>query len=49
MLTPHHKGKMAKTQSQLSAEAPPANGDDDSSPMIVLPSSTDLFLFYGQS
>ena len=40
---------MVKTQSRVSAEAPPANADDDSSPMIVLPSSTDMFLFYGQS
>ena len=37
---------MARTQSRTSAEAPPAKGDDDSSPMIV---STDMFLFYGQS
>ena len=49
MLAPHRKGKMARTQSRTSAEAPPAKGDDDSSPMIVLPSSTDMFLFYGQS
>ena len=49
MLAPHRKGNMVKTQSRASAEAPPSNGDDDSSPMIVLPSSTDLFLFYGQS
>ena len=48
MLAPHRKGKMARTQSRTSAEAPPAKGDD-SSPMIVLPSSTDMFLFYGQS
>ena len=49
MLAPHRKGKMARTQSRTSAEAPPAKGDDDFSPMIVLPSSTDMFLFYGQS
>ena len=51
MLAPHRKGNMVKTQSRASAEAPPpkANEDDDSSPMIVFPSSTDLFLFYGQS
>ena len=49
MLAPHRKGKMVKTQSRASAEAPPASGNDDSSPMIVLPSSIDLFLFYGQS
>ena len=47
MLAPHRKGKMARTQSRTSA--PPAKGDDESSPMIVLPSSTDMFLFYGQS
>ena len=51
MLAPHRKGKMARTQSRTSAEAPPlaAKEDDDSSPMIVLPSSTDMLLFYGQS
>ena len=48
MLAPHRKGKIVKTQSRASVEAP-AKGDDDSSPMIVLPSSTDMFLFYGQS
>jgi len=48
MLAPHRKGKTTKTQSRPSAEAS-ASGDDESSPMIVLPSSTDLFYFYGQS
>ena len=49
MLAPHRKGKVIKTQSRQSAEAPANEHDDESSPMIVLPSSTDLFLFYGQS
>ena len=48
MLDPHRK--MARTQSRTSAEAPPTKEDDDSSPVIVLPSSTDMFLFFaGQS
>ena len=48
MLAPHRKAKMVKIQSRPSTEAP-ANEDDESSPTIVLPSSIDLFLFYGQS
>ncbi|KAF8800212.1 hypothetical protein BYT27DRAFT_7200395 [Phlegmacium glaucopus] len=48
MLAPHRKAKTTKTHSRPSAEAL-ASGDDESSSMIVLPSSTDLFYFYGQS
>ena len=45
MLAPHRKSKMTNIQSRPSAETPA----DESSPIIVLPSSTDLFYFYGQS
>jgi len=48
MLAPHRKSKGAKAQPRASTEA--ANDDDSaSSPLTVLPSSTDLFYFYGQS
>ena len=48
MLAPHRKGKANKPQPRASSEAPTGE-DSASSPMTVLPSSTDLFYFYGQS
>ena len=48
MLAPHRKGKTAKAQPRSSSDGP--QGEDDSSTVTtVLPSSTDLFYFYGQS
>ena len=44
MLAPH-RGK----KSRASLEAAPSSSDDSStSPAVVLPSSTELFYFYGQ-
>ncbi|KAK0505224.1 Vps53-like protein [Armillaria luteobubalina] len=51
MLTPHRKGKTANSQPRGSLEvtSTPTDADDGSSPLTVLPSSTELFYFYGQS
>ncbi|KAK7473107.1 Vacuolar protein sorting-associated protein 53 [Stygiomarasmius scandens] len=53
MLAPHRRNKGAKTtpRPSLDANAGSASVEDDgnSSPIIVLPSSTELFYFYGQS
>lgn len=54
MLAPHRKSKAAKSQPRASLEtrsATPGPEDNDSSspPVVVLPSSTELFYFYGQS
>ncbi|KAF5348642.1 hypothetical protein D9758_006764 [Tetrapyrgos nigripes] len=52
MLAPHRQGKAAKSTPRQSLDAKPAANEDDdgnSSPIIVLPSSTELFYFYGQS
>lgn len=52
MLAPHRKGRAAKSQVRPSLEAaptPPNRDGTESSPMTVLPSSTELFYFYGQS
>lgn len=53
MLAPHRKGRGGKAQSRPSLDAPSVpteDGEDsNSSPIIVLPSSTELFYFYGQS
>ncbi|KDR67572.1 hypothetical protein GALMADRAFT_79772 [Galerina marginata CBS 339.88] len=55
MLAPHRKGKGGKVQARpppqprASSDGPAATDDGASSPMTVLPSSTDLFYFYGQS
>ncbi|KIM45519.1 hypothetical protein M413DRAFT_442185 [Hebeloma cylindrosporum] len=48
MLAPHRKGKANKPQPRASSEAP-VGEDGAAAPMTVLPSSTDLFYFYGQS
>jgi hypothetical protein len=45
ILAPHRKGKLGKPQPRSSTETAE---DINSSPMTVLPSSTDLFYFYGQ-
>ncbi|KAK0225464.1 Vps53-like protein [Armillaria fumosa] len=51
MLAPHRKGKTANSQPRGSLEvtSTPTDADDGSSPLAVLPSSTELFYFYGQS
>lgn len=48
ILAPHRKGKFSKIQSQQSRSSTETAEDSNSSPMAVLPSSTDLFYFYGQ-
>ncbi|KAG7098487.1 hypothetical protein E1B28_000431 [Marasmius oreades] len=51
MLAPHRKTKVPKSTPRASLEASTTEEGqgNDSSPMIVLPSSTELFYFYGQS
>ncbi|KAF8894339.1 Vps53-like protein [Gymnopilus junonius] len=55
MLAPHRKPKNKPSQQTRASSETPAAGavaatdDSASSPMTVLPSSTDLFYFYGQS
>ncbi|KAI3609669.1 garp complex subunit [Moniliophthora roreri] len=52
MLTPHRKSKVAKSTPRASLETTSTNEEveeNNSSPMAVLPSSTELFYFYGQS
>lgn len=49
MLAPHRKGKVAKAQPRASSDGVANEEDNNASPMTVLPSSTDLFYFYGQS
>jgi hypothetical protein len=52
MLAPHRKSK-ARSQPRPSLEAAPApssdTDDNGSSPIVVFPSSTELFYFYGQN
>ena len=48
MLAPHRKSRFGKTQTQPRVSTDTAAGDNNSSPMAVLPSSTDLFYLYGQ-
>ena len=48
ILAPHRKGKFGKTQPQQPRSSTETVEDNNSSPMTVLPSSTDLFYFYGQ-
>jgi hypothetical protein len=52
MLAPHRGTKISKPQPRPSLEARPAAeaaDDSGSSSVVVLPSSTELFYFYGQS
>jgi hypothetical protein len=52
MLAPHRASKAIKPQPRPSLEArptPEAPDDNGSSPVTVLPSSTELFYFYGQN
>lgn len=51
MLAPHRKSRIASSQprSSLETTSTPTDADDGSSPLAVLPSSTELFYFYGQS
>jgi hypothetical protein len=49
MLSPHRKGKTVKAQPRASLEGAASEEDTSAAPMTVLPSSTDLFYFYGQS
>ncbi|TFK21105.1 hypothetical protein FA15DRAFT_672889 [Coprinopsis marcescibilis] len=48
MLAPHRKSKIAKPISRTSSENTEEE-DKESESMVVLPSSTELFYFYGQS
>ncbi|KAF5328679.1 hypothetical protein D9619_011656 [Psilocybe cf. subviscida] len=50
MLTPHRKSKAPKVPNQpRTSTETPAEKDGEAAPITVLPSSTDLFYFYGQS
>jgi hypothetical protein len=50
MLAPHRKGKSGRSQPRPSLETTSTRSSvDENEPHIVLPSSTDLFYFYGQS
>ncbi len=51
MLAPHRKSKGPKSTPRPSLDTPATEEEDDSnsSPVVVLPSSTELFYFYGQS
>ncbi|KAF9268827.1 hypothetical protein L218DRAFT_917932 [Marasmius fiardii PR-910] len=51
MLAPHRRAKVSKSTPRASLETNSTDDaeDSDPSPMIVLPSSTELFYFYGQS
>lgn len=52
MLAPHRKSKVSipsKAPARASSDTAPSTDDHQTSPMTVLPSSTDLFFFYGQS
>ncbi|CAK5281328.1 unnamed protein product [Mycena citricolor] len=51
MLAPHRRGRLGRSP-RPSLETDPGSVDHESkseSPMVVLPSSTELFYFYGQS
>jgi hypothetical protein len=47
-LAPHRKGKFGKPQPQQPRSSTETVEDNNPSSMTVLPSSTDLFYFYGQ-
>ncbi|KAF9022041.1 hypothetical protein BDZ89DRAFT_1070968 [Hymenopellis radicata] len=51
MLAPHRKPKAPPPRTSLDAGTPRASGEleEGSSPILVLPSSTELFYFYAQS
>ncbi|KAF8070050.1 Vps53-like protein [Lyophyllum atratum] len=50
MLAPHRRSKAGKAPPRPSLDAPGAEPDStDDAPILVLPSSTDLFYFYAQS
>ncbi|GLB36971.1 putative vps53-like, N-terminal [Lyophyllum shimeji] len=50
MLAPHRKSKSGRAPPRPSLEAPGSeSGATDEAPILVLPSSTDLFYFYAQS
>ncbi|KAK1230251.1 Vacuolar protein sorting-associated protein 53 [Marasmius sp. AFHP31] len=50
MLAPHRKSRIAKSTPRASLETTVTEeGDDSPSTMAVLPSSTELFYFYGQN
>jgi hypothetical protein len=50
MLAPHRKGRGTRSpRPSLEVEELPSDSDNKSSPIVVLPSSTELFYFYGQS
>lgn len=50
MLAPHRKGKSGRPQPRPSTETASSRSSvDENEPQVVLPSSTELFYFYGQS
>ncbi|KAJ7217738.1 Vps53-like protein [Mycena pura] len=50
MLAPHRKGRGTRTpRPSLENKGESGDVDDKGSPIVVLPSSTELFYFYGQS
>ncbi|KAJ4483824.1 Vps53-like protein [Lentinula aciculospora] len=51
MLAPHRKNKVIKGTPRQSLDTPHTGDEDESnsSPIVVLPSSTELFYFYAQS
>ena len=49
MLAPHRKSKSGRSQPRQSLETSGNAGDEQGTPILALPSSTDLFHFYAQS
>lgn len=50
MLAPYRKGKSGRAQPRPSIETTSTRSSvDENEPQVVLPSSTELFYFYGQS
>ncbi|TFK66526.1 hypothetical protein BDN72DRAFT_844204 [Pluteus cervinus] len=50
MLSPHRKAKNPRAQNRGSLDKTPSTDtEEDAPPVVVLPSSTELFYFYGQS
>lgn len=49
MLARHRKDKNSKLQTRSSIDISSSDGDEDAPSPLVLPSSTELFYFYGQS
>lgn len=49
MLAPHRKNGSKQSRPSLEASTEDRGADNDSPSAVVLPSSTELFYFYGQS